>query len=76
MRLIKVSTTAYEEEDFYLMTTLTDKQIERIITPIVEEERNGGEFYDNEGLMWALKTAYPNEAVEMYTDSSIDTLSV
>jgi hypothetical protein len=76
MRLIRISTTAFEEEDFYLVTTLTDKQIERVITPIVEEERNGGEFYDNEGLMWALKTAYPEAEVGMYTDSSIDTLSV
>lgn len=76
MRLIRINTTAFEEEDFYLMTTLSDKQIEKVITPIVEEERNGGEFYDNEGLMWALKEAYPNEAVDMYTDSGIDTLSI
>ena len=57
MRLIRINTTAFEEEDFYLVTTLSDKQIEKVITPIVEEERSGGEFYDNDGLMWALKKA-------------------
>ncbi len=76
MRLIRINTTAFEDEDFYLVTTLSDKQIEKVITPIVEEERNGGEFYDNEGLMWALKEAYPKAEVDMYTDSGIDTLSI
>jgi hypothetical protein len=79
IRLIKISTTAYEEEDFYLMTTLSDEQIEKVITPIVDAERNGDEnydFYDNDSLMWALKEAYPNDEVGMYTDSSIDTLKI
>lgn len=76
MRLIKINTTAFEEENFYLMTTLSDEQIEKVIKPIVEDERNGGEFYDNDGLTWALKDAYPNEEVEMYSDVSIETLSI
>jgi hypothetical protein len=68
MRVIRINTTAWEEEDFYLLTTLTDDQIIEVVKPIVQSERNGDECYDNETLVEVLKDLYPNEHVEMYIE--------
>ena len=73
MNIYKINTTAYEEEDFYLLTTLTKKQIIKVIKPIVEKERNSDEenedsFYDNETLTQSLIDAYPKHKIFMYMD--------
>lgn len=68
MRVVRINTTAYEEEDFFLMTDLTDEQIEEVIAPIVELERNDEVYYTNEELTDALIDKYPNNAIVMYTD--------
>ena len=68
MRVIRINTTAWEEEDFYLLTTLTDDQIIKVVKPIVQAERDGDECYDNETLVEVLKDLYPNEQVEMYEE--------
>ena len=68
MRVIRINTTAWEEEDFYLLTTLTDDQIIEVVKPIVQAERDGDECYDNETLVEVLKDLYPNEQVEMYEE--------
>jgi hypothetical protein len=68
MRVIRINTTAWEEEDFYLLTTLTDDQIIEVVEPIVQAERDGDECYDNETLFEVLKDLYPNEHVEMYEE--------
>ena len=39
LRVIEINTTAWEEENFYLLTTLSDEQITKVITPIVMNER-------------------------------------
>ena len=66
--VFRINTTAYDEEDFYLLTSLSEKEIVKTIKPIVEEERNGEGMYENETLYWSLKEAYPNEVVEYYND--------
>lgn len=68
MRVIRINTTAWEEEDFYLLTTLNDDQIIEVVKPIVQAERDGDEYYDNETLVEVLKDIYPNEHVEMYIE--------
>jgi hypothetical protein len=68
MRVIRINTTAWEEEDFYLLTTLTDDQIIEVVEPIVQAERDGDECYDNETLFEVLKDLYPNDYVEMYVE--------
>ena len=68
MRVIRINTTAWEEEDFYLLTTLTDDQIIEVVKPIVQAERDGDECYDNEDLFAVLKDVYPNEHVDMYVE--------
>ena len=76
IRLVNINTTSCDEEDFLLVTDLTDREIKDIVTPIVESEREGEEYYDNEGLFWALKTHYPNNLVIQYTIDSMDSLTI
>jgi hypothetical protein len=68
MRVIKINTTAWEEEDFYLLTTLSDDQIAEVVQPIVNAERDGYEEYDNDILLQALKDRFPMEHIDMYTE--------
>lgn len=73
MRVIRINTTAWAEEDFYLLTTLSDHQIAEVIQPIVNAERDGYEEYDNDMLFSAIVGRFPLEYVKMYTD--FDTLN-
>jgi hypothetical protein len=68
MKVIKISTTAWSKEDFYLLTTLTDQDVVEVINPIVNAERDGYEEYDNVILFKALKKRYPLEHIEMHTE--------
>ena len=76
IRLVRVNTTSSDEEDFLLVTDLLDDEIQDIVTPIVEAERDGEEYYDNEGLVWALKEHYPNNVIIQYTNDSIDSITI
>jgi len=68
MRVIRINTSAWSEEDFYLVTTLDDDQIVEVITPLVNAERDGEEYYDNDSLFQALKDRFPLEYVDMYQE--------
>jgi hypothetical protein len=76
IRLVKISTTAYEEENFYIVTSLSDKQIEGVVGPKIEEERDsdGTVFYTNDDLWWSLKEVYPNDFVAAYTEENMNEL--
>ena len=63
MNLYRINTTAFHEEDFTILTLLTEEQIVDIITPIVKDERDGGNGYDNDDLLSALMKAYPNHFI-------------
>ena len=49
-KLFKISTTAYEEEDFYVVTDLHETDLTEVINPLVMAERDG------EGGMRVIKT--------------------
>lgn len=74
MRVIRINTTAYSEEDFFLLTTLTDEQISECIQPIIDSERKDGIEYNNDDLFKALQECYPLNIIEMYND--IETLEL
>ena len=81
IRVVEINTTAFEEENFVLVTDLTDEQIEEVIRPIVLAERNQIEndddvFYDNETLVSALLEKYPNNFISFYTDKDFDTIEI
>ena len=74
MKIFRVNTTAYEEEDFYLQTELTEEDIVEVIMPIVNAERDGYEDYDNEMLLNALINRYPRMKIELYTEFELITI--
>ena len=77
LNLVQVSTTAWDEEDFLLVTSLTEEQITKVIEPIVLEEREKDvEEYDNDALVYALEKAYPNDIIIHYNPSNIDLISI
>lgn len=65
MQVIRINTTAFEEEDFHLLTDLNEDDLYEVIMPIVNEERDGEGYYDNEELVIALKKRYPHNLVQM-----------
>lgn len=74
INIIRVNTTAYEEEDFYLLTDLTEEEVTDVITPIVLNERCCDQEYCNEDLYDALVQRYPKAFIVMKTE--IDEISV
>ena len=83
IRVVEINTTAFEEENFILVTDLTDEQIEEVIRPIVLAERNQIDndeedyYYDNETLVSELLVKYPNNLVSFYTDkNSIELIEI
>jgi hypothetical protein len=68
MKIFKVNTTAYEEEDFFLLTDLTEDDITEVVHPIVMAERDGEEDYDNETIINALRKRYPKNKITMFTE--------
>lgn len=63
MKIFKINTTAYEEEDFFLLTDLSEQDITEVVHPIVMAERDGYEEYDNQTIIAALRKRYPSNSI-------------
>lgn len=74
MRIFKISTTPYKEEDFFLLTEISEEDIVEVITPIVNAERDGYQEYDNEVLIDALQKRYQRKKIELFTE--FDTITI
>jgi len=74
MNIFRINTTAFEEEDFFLLTDLSEEQVKQVITPMVLAEREGEGYYDNDELTNALVEAYPDALVDYYTE--FDTITI
>ncbi len=68
MRLININTTAFEEEDFLLLTDLNDDELYEVIMPMVNAERDGEDEYDNDMIYDALKKRYPVNLVVKFDE--------
>jgi hypothetical protein len=66
MNVFRINTSAWEEEDFYLMTSLNEAKIKKVIEPMVQYERDNDTLYDNEEYVNALKHKYPRSVIEMH----------
>ena len=66
MQVFKINTSAWEEENFYLMTSLDEEQIKKIIQPMVEYERENDIMYENEEYVNALQQRYPKATIVYY----------
>jgi hypothetical protein len=74
LRLVNISTTAFSEENFALITNLTDDEITHVIAPIVESERNEDGEYDNDSLVNALVMCYPDNFIQCVIDADLLTI--
>jgi len=72
IEVFRVNTTAYEEEDFFLLTDLTEQEIAEVLTPIVELERNEIQEYDNDDLVENLELAYPSAFIKVHEFKRIE----
>ena len=77
MNIFRINTTAFEEENFYLMTDLSEQDIIEVINPLVNQERDGYEKYDNDDLVSALEKRFPNAYITFIPSSEyIETISI
>jgi hypothetical protein len=74
--IYQINTTAWDEEDFLLLTSLTPEQITRVIQPIVDNERENDVAYDNDALIDVLKKAYPHDTITHYIPNNIELISI
>jgi len=68
MKVYNINTTPYKEEDFFLLTDLSEEDIVEVLMPIVNAERDGYQEYDNEMLVEALQKRYPKRRIELYEE--------
>jgi len=73
MRLVNINTTAFEEEDFLLLTDLNDDELYEVIMPMVNAERDGEDEYDNEMIYKALSKRFPSNIVQIF--ENIETIN-
>ena len=71
MEVFKINTSSWEEEDFFLMTSLDEEQIKKIIQPMVEYERENDIVYSNEDYVNALEQRYPKATITFYQDFEV-----
>ena len=76
LSIFEINTTAFTEENFILLTNLTEKEVSEVIYPIVEAERENGEFYDNELLVQAINEMYPKNVAILYNKDSLDLITI
>jgi hypothetical protein len=69
IRVVDVAQNSWDEENLLLLTTLSDEQIEIVLNPLLEEERNcedGSVIYANDDMACILSDKYPNDIVVLY----------
>jgi len=75
--IYQINTTAWDEEDFLILTSLTEEQVTNVLTPIINKLRDEeDDDYDNDFLVGELVKAYPNATIIHYNPSQIDLISI
>lgn len=74
MRVVRVNTSAFEEEDFFLLTTLNNEQISEALDIFLFNQRFGKNEYDNEDLFKLLTDRFPNDKIDMFYE--FDTINL
>jgi hypothetical protein len=75
MNQFRINSTAFAEEDFLLLTDLTQQQIVKTLTPIILQEREEGVWYYNDDLVQKLQTEYPDNFI-LQSDYDIYTITL
>ena len=64
----RINTSAWEEEDFYILTSLTEDEVKSVMEPMVSSERVNDFLYDNDEYIIELKKRFPKDKIEMYNE--------
>jgi hypothetical protein len=68
LNVFEIATSGWEEENFRLMTNLTEKQIRDVIKPMVDKEREDDIVLSNDDYVQALQDKYRNKVVVLFVD--------
>jgi hypothetical protein len=69
MQIFRIRTSAYSEEDFYLLTDLRPHFIKSVLIHMVNTERESDDcFFTNQDYVDALKFEFPNAKIILYND--------
>jgi len=71
MKLFRINTTAFEEEDLIVITDLTEQDITEVVSPLVNAERDGYEEYDNDILLASLIKRYPQNTIILAEEETL-----
>lgn len=66
-RLLKIS--AKPMDDFFISTSLTNDQLKRVITPMLDELRDGISDHEIYSIIESLEDAYPEDFVTLYIET-------
>lgn len=66
LTVFEIATSGWDEENFQLMTNLTEEQIRAVIQPMVDEEREDDIVLGNDEYVQALQDKYKNKIVVMF----------
>lgn len=72
MRIVQINAPSWSSEDLYIETSLSDERIIKILRPIIDIERDEGEWHSNDILVDMLQHHYPIDYVKAI--SKIDKL--
>jgi hypothetical protein len=68
LNVYEIATSGWSEENFRLMTNLTEEQIRAVIKPMVDKEREDEVVLSNDEYVQALQDKYRNKIIVLYTD--------
>jgi hypothetical protein len=66
LNVFEIATSGWNEENFQLMTNLTEEQIRSVIQPMVDKEREDDIVLGNDEYVQALQDRYKNKIVVMF----------
>jgi len=68
MELYQISTTAFDEEDFLIVTDAPIEEIKKVLEPMVKEERENDVWYEHSDYLKALNDALPYNRILHFTE--------
>lgn len=72
MILYRINATAYEEDDFFLLTDISEKDVDEVIKPLIlGQKRDGLDEYDAESMHKVLMKKYPTKKITLIKECQV-----
>jgi hypothetical protein len=68
LSVFEIATSGWKEENFRLMTNLTEEQVRGVIQPMVDKEREDDIVLSNDDYVQALQDKYKSKLVVLFVD--------